>query len=313
MFPQDHIGIVADNANRRVTIFSTDTLTALEQIPLNADVIDAVITPDCNRAVVTSFGSRTMFQIDLCERPAMVIGSVVTSTNLEDVQLTPDGRFALAVDGSGVDQPIVSYSLRHNAIVSALTTNAQAVAISPACNGLVLAAVTQSDSVRRFTLDRNGILFDTGQQFAAGARPNNILFNPTGEFAFVAGRTGEVSVLSTALPDNITLLETLTASGLQQSLAMTRDGRHLFVLAAAEVGIYSFDPVAGNLTPERSFAHGLSIASFFGVEQIALDASETRLFISANGQVAVFTTYGLPLGTVAGASGPGGLAICRRC
>jgi hypothetical protein len=85
----------------------------------------------------------------------------------------------------------------------------------------------------------------------------------------------------------------------------------VFALSSEFVSIYSFDPVAGNLTFQRSFAHGLAIDSFFGVEQIALDASETRLFVSSIGSVAVFTTYGLPLGTVTGASGPGGIAICK--
>lgn len=73
-----------------------------------------------------------------------------------------------------------------------------------------------------------------------------------------------------------------------------------------------FDPVSGNLTLARSFAHGLSIAPYLGVDQIALDQRETRLFISANGQVAIFTTFGTKLGTVAGVAGPGGLAIGTR-
>jgi DNA-binding beta-propeller fold protein YncE len=107
------------------------------------------------------------------------------------------------------------------------------------------------------------------------------------------------------------LLGSAPSSPGPQSLAVTHDGKHVFALTASNVDIYAFDPVAGSLTLERSFAHGLQITPYYGVDQIALDACEEKLFISANGQVAVFTTYGLPLGNVVGAEGPGGIAICQ--
>lgn len=312
MYPHEHIGIVAENPNQRVSIFDTDTLEVVQQIPLQADVIDAAITDDCKVAVVSSFASKTMFQICLCARPAKLVGSAVSPTFLEDVAITPDGRFALSVDGSAANQDIVSYSIRKNAFVSTLPTDAQAVAISPADDGsLVLTAKFFANSVRRFAIDHRGNLVDTGQEFPAGFGPNNLVFSRDGRFAFVADFNNGVSVLSTLIPNNIILLGSARSSGQPQSLAVTSDSRHVFALGSTSVDIYSFDPVAGSLSLERSFAHGLTITSFFGVDQIALDHSETRLFISAVGQVAVFTTYGLPLGTVTGAAGPGGLDICR--
>lgn len=307
---KSHFGVIADFSAGRVSIFDTDTLTLLQHIPLEADVIDVALTSDCRRAVVTSFNSKTIFQIDLSERPAKVVGSATTATFLEDVQITPDDMFALSVDGSAENQNIVSYSLKKNAFVSTLATSAQAVAISPTCEGLVLTAVTSANSVRRFMINRCGDLVDTGQQFPAGTNPININFSPNGKFAFVVDFSGAVSVLSTVIPDQISLISTIPASSQLQSMAISRDGRHLFVLGSSNVDIFTFDPVSGSLVLARSFAHGLQITSFFGVDQIALDPSETRLFISATGQVAVFTTFGTLLGTVADVSGPGGLAIC---
>jgi 6-phosphogluconolactonase (cycloisomerase 2 family) len=310
LFPNCDFGIIADNSSGRVSIFDVKTLEALQHIPLKADVIDVAITRDCSRAVVSSFVSKTMFQIDLCEKYAKVIGKATTDTFLEDVALTSDDRFALSVDGSGKNQDIVSYSLKKNAFVSKIPANAQAVAVSPKGNGLVLTVVDQSDTVHRFTIDRNGSLTDTGQEFPAGGQPINVIFSRGGNFAFVAGFSpGGVSLLSTILPDQITLISTdVTQSS--QSMALSRDNRHLFLLGADNVYIYAFDPVAGHLTLERSFEHGLEIQSYYGVDQIALDASGTRLFISATGEVAVFTTYGIRLGSVKGVSGPGGIAIC---
>ena len=311
MYNRDHLGIVVENSRRRISIFNTNTQEVLQQLPIDADILDVAINSDCTRAFVTSFNSRTMYQIDLCAMPARIIGSAVSPTLLEDVALTPDGKYALSVDGSASNQDIVSYSSRQNAFVSSLPTSAQAVAISPRSRELVLTAEYFNSSVHRFVIRPDGSLEDTGQSFPAGAGPLNIIFSPSGEFAFVAANNdNSISVLSTLIPQNVILLGSVPSSVGPQSLAITNVGNHVFALTASNVDIYAFDPVAGSLRLERSFAHGLVITSYFGVDQIALDARETKLFISANGQVAVFTTYGLPLGNVVGAEGPGGIAIC---
>ncbi len=311
MAARDHLGIVVDNNNRRVTLFDINTQEVLQQLPLDADILDVAINSDCTRAFVTSFASMTMFQIDLCAMPARVIASAVASTLLEDVALTPDGKFALSVDGSGSNQAIVSYSARQNAFVSSLSTSAQAVAVSPRSRELVLTAEYFNDSVHRFVIHPDGTLEDSGQSFLTGTGPINIIFSPNGEFAFVAAqKDSSISVLGTLIPEDVVMLGSAPSSAGPQSLAITRDGRHVFALTASNVDIYAFDPVAGSLTLERSFPHGLGITSYFGVDQITLDAGETKLFISGNGRVAVFTTYGLSLGNVVGAAGPGGIAVC---
>jgi DNA-binding beta-propeller fold protein YncE len=311
MYTRDHLGIVVESGNRRISLFDTNTQEVLQQLPLDADVLDVAINSNCTRAFVTSFNSMTMFQIDLCAMPAQVIARTVASTLLEDVALTPDDKFALSVDGSAPNQDIVSYSTRLNAFVSSLPTSAQAVAISPKNRELVLTAQFFNDSVHRFVIHPDGTLEDSGQSILTGTGPINIIFSPSGEFAFVAAQNDiSISVLSTLNPQNVVMLGSAPSSASPQSLAITRDGKHVFALTASNVDIYAFDPVAGSLTLQRSFAHGLGISSFFGVDQIALDAQETKLFISGNGRVAVFTTYGLPLGNVVGAAGPGGIAIC---
>ncbi len=311
MYTRGYPGIVVESANRRVSIFDTNTLEVLQQLPIDADLLDVAVNTECTRAFVTSFDDRTMYQIDLCAMPARVVGSAVSSTFLEDVALTPDGKYALSVDGSATNQDIVSYSSRQNVFVSAQPASAQAVAISPRSRELVLTADFFNNSVHRFVIHPDGTLEDTGQSFPAGAGPINLVFSPNGEFAFVAANTDHrVNVLSTLIPPNVVLLGGAPSSEDPQSLAVTRDGRHVFALTAANVDIYAFDPIAGNLTFERSFAHGLTITSYYGVDQLALDAGETKLFISGVGQVAAFTTYGLPLGSVAGVQGPGGIAIC---
>jgi DNA-binding beta-propeller fold protein YncE len=165
--------------------------------------------------------------------------------------------------------------------------------------------------VRRFRFHSDGALEDTGQSFPAGLGPTNITFSPCGNFAFVSSRVeNRLLVLSTRDPENILLLGGAACTPRPQSMAVTRDGRHVFLLTAETVDVYSFNPVAGSLTLTRSFEHGHSIRNLTGTDQIALDACDERVFVVTLTQVAVFTTYGLPLGNVVGAEGPGGIAIC---
>lgn len=311
MMQYDGFGIVAEGSNQRVSIFDTKTLEVIQQIPLGVDAVDVAITRDCRYAVVASFDSRTMFQLCLNARHARVTGSAISETLLRDVALTPDGCYAISVDGAAANQDIVSYSLDKNEFVSSLPTSAQAVAVSPVTGGLVLTAEYFSNSVHRFMVNSSGALVDTGQSFPAGPNPNNLNFSPDGRFVFVANYSGGVSVLSTLIPDNVLLLGTAPSSGLTQCLAVSRDGRYVFALTTNNVDIYSFNPVAGSLTLLRSFAHGLTVTAYFGIERLALDATDTRLFISHDAGLAVFTTYGLPLGSVAGINDGRGVDICR--
>lgn len=310
LYPKCGLGIVVNNISHTISIFDTECLRVLQNIPVSADVIDVTMNDECSRAAISSFYSKTMFQLDLRGEFATIVGSATTTTYLEDVSMSPDGRFAVSVDGSAGGQNIASYSLEGNVFVSTLPANAQAVSVSPNTSGLILTAVQFANNVHAYLLARDGSIIDTGREFYAGLLPNNVNFSRDGSFAFISNNAGGgVSVLSTARPDQISLIAS-AGTTTSQSMAVSRDGRRLFVLGPSLVSIYAFDPVSGALLLERSFTHGLSIASFYGVDQIALDPSETRLFISANGQVGVFTTYGISLGTVQGASGPGGIKIC---
>ncbi|WP_129480051.1 hypothetical protein [Fictibacillus sp. S7] len=65
------------------------------------------------------------------------------------------------------------------------------------------------------------------------------------------------------------------------------------------------------LTPVGSFAHGLGVTGdFFGVDQMALDATQSKLFISLGGILAVLTASGTPLGTIPGVYANEGISTC---
>ncbi len=306
----NHFGILAENSLQQISIFDTDTLTVIQSIPLGAELYDVALTRDCQRVVITSYEGKTFFQIDLSGKYGELIGRYTVDTFLEDVDLTPDGRFAVSVDGGAENQNIVSYSLEQNIVVSSLPAEAQAVAISPTCNGLVLASIEKNQSVRRYEINNTGQLFNSEQEILVGQLPINIIFNQDGNYAFVLDFTGYITVLSTIIPHEINIISTLPTIDNPNCMAISKNSKHFFILGKDSVSIYDFDPIAGHLAYLRSFQHGLQITPYYGVDQITLDQSESRLFISAVGQLAVFTTYGTRLGTVNGVEGPGGIAIC---
>lgn len=308
-----NFGIVTEGSQDRISIFDADTLTVLHQIPLGIDAIDVVITPDCSRAVVISFGDKTLVQLDLQQETPIIIDTQVATFSLEDVDITPNGDFAVMVDGEGNDF-IQSYDLQNKIFVSILPTSAQAVAVSPNGNGLVLTGKVSTDMVRRFTIDNAGVLSDTGFEITSGGdNPINITFTPDGNFAFVSNFSDtNIGILNTQNPNNILLANVHDIINSPQTIVVSKDGTKVFVLTDATVEVFNFNPILATLTLVTSFAHGLSIISYYGVDQMALDITGTQLFISAgrSGVLATFKTDGTPLGNVPGIVANGGVAIC---
>lgn len=94
-------------------------------------------------------------------------------------------------------------------------------------------------------------------------------------------------------------------------IALSANEQLVFVLTATTVDRFSLNTATGVLTPLGSFAHGLTIPHYPGVTQIALDPTETKLFISGSSGradvLAVFSTLGVPLSIVAGIAANGGI------
>lgn len=312
---QTNFGIVTERGMRRFTIFDTDNLTVLHQINTPSyDYIDVAITSDCSRAVLSAFNDERLVQVDLTQDPPQVIDDAAVPLLAEDVALTPDNNFAVVTNGLTGPTPIISYSLLNETIAGTVPNmDLQAVAVSPNGNGLVLAAEVLSDVIRILTIDNTGNLTDSGITVATGGLdPINITFHPTGNFAFVPNlSSSDLSVFDTAGPT--TLLATIPTNTNPQTIVVTRDGNTVFVLTDSTVDVFTFTPSAPFLTPAFSFPHGLPLNTiFFGVEIMALDATQTKLFISSvnSNTLAAFTTDGTPLGTVPGVVAEGGVATC---
>ncbi|WMJ79878.1 hypothetical protein RBU49_13530 [Clostridium sp. MB40-C1] len=296
-------------------IFDTDNLTVLHTITLPAnDYIYITIAPDNSRAVVTSFSSSTLIQLDLLQEPPVVIDIELDpppSLPFEDVDITPDGRFALIADGGGTTA-VRSYSLLNKTMLSKLSAIANAIAVSPNGNGLVLVVETGDYKARSFNIDNNGILTDTGVETnTGGLRPINLTFSPDGKFAFVANRiSNDVGILDTKIPSSISLLNNVSTNSEPGTIVVSSDGKKIYVLTMHNVDVFNFTPEFPFLTQVNSFNHGTSNTASYGVDLMALNATENKLFISHYEDLSVFDTTGTPLGLVPGVQPyDGGVAI----
>ncbi len=313
---QQNFGIVTERNLGRITIFDTDNLTVLHQIPVPVyDYIDVAITSDCTRALVSAFTNQRLVQIDLTQEPPVVIDDVPAGQNAEDVALTPNDQFGVTVDG-GVPQGITSYSLPGQSIVDSIPNlDLQAVEVSPTGNGIVLGAARTTNQIRVLTIDNAGMLTDTGTLIGTGGvSPQNIAYHPSGNFAFVVNRqSDDIAVFDTGTnPVNPALLTNITTSNAPQTVIVSKDGTRVYVLTQDNVDVFSFSPSAPYLTPVTSFPHNVTIGTYVGVDQMTLDVSQTRLFISASGsgELAAFSIDGTSLGNVPGVEANGGVAAC---
>ncbi|MBN3526579.1 hypothetical protein [Paenibacillus apiarius] len=301
--------IAIERAIRRVSFVDTDTLTVAQQISIDGDIMDVAITSDFNKAVISAFLTQQLFEVDLRTDPPSVVHTFQSPTALEDVALSADNRFAVSVDGTSVGQlNMVSYRLGHGD-GSWIPADAQAVAISPDLSGRILTARYDAGRVRLYFIDNAGMLTDTGSEVMAGDTPLNLAYTPDGRFCFVANFfADEIVVLYTGNPAYFGETSRAPVIGHPQTIVVSKNGQRVYVLTTQEVASFEFDPVAQRLLLTGRFNHNLNIVSYFGVERMTLDATETKLIISGQNQLAAFDLTGTLLGIVPGVQSDGGVA-----
>ncbi|WP_027088035.1 YncE family protein [Cohnella panacarvi] len=304
--PRNYL-IAVERGQRRISFVDADTLAVAYQLGIDGDLIDVTVSSDYRTAVATAYEPGRLFEIDLTQDPPSVVHQYASQTPLEDVSITADNRYAISVDGlQQAPQDMISYRL--GADTAQLTaSDAQAVAASPVSSDIILASRAPQGRVRRYSIDAGGALTDTGQEVTAGEFPVNLAYTPDGQFAFAADRqSNQIIVLATG--QYLGETSRIASADEPQTIIVSADGDKVYVLSSQEVGIYAFDPVAQELTKTGTFLHHLAIPSYFGVDQMTLDANETKLFVAGSNQLEAFDLQGNPLGIVPGVEANGGLA-----
>ncbi len=300
-------GIAAEQGEQRLTFFDTQTLAVLHQLTVDFSPLDVTITPNANWAVVSSVSTPMLSRINLVVEPPVVAGTQTLEGFVQDVDITPNGIFAVAA----ADR-LYSYLIANDLIADNLTEGTIALAVSPNGNGLILAS-NRNDAValETFLIDSNGYLSTLGTVPGSfNFSITNIAFSANGNHAFVADFSG-VTVLDTSDPNNITKVgDTVSTNDIPFSFAVSRNGTTVYVLTVTAVDIFSFNAATGILTLVDSFQHGLSLGIIYiGVDYLGLDISETRLFVAGAGTLAAFTVTGQLVGSVAGVNSDAGVAL----
>ncbi len=240
-------------------------------------LFDVAITPNGLTTLVTNFGDKMVSFIDTSNPAApTLVGGVTLSFFAEDIELTPDGRFALVTNG-GFASRIAVIDVANRTLVEefgpvtgdpAPWTFGYYNAIAVAADGQTVLAADYFDAkVHTLTLDDAGHLTYVGaiempkqaiEPPVPAIRPINIAISPDGKTAIVATTLGSQTpdrkplfadmafpVLSITAPGQVKLASyakpTLNIMG-AQSIAFDPAGAKAYVSCVREMPDPAPDP-----------------------------------------------------------------------
>ncbi|KAA5538993.1 S8 family serine peptidase [Roseiconus nitratireducens] len=299
------LGVVANNESKMVTVFDTKTDQVLGsvELPTQALIGDVEIATDSGLAFVTDF-SQQLWVIDLTEgapKLADGINPIPVSTNAEDLDFTPDGRFLVVSDGSAI-MPLSVVDVATRTEIGTFDPNSAHSSVDVTEDGSVLVTSTSNTTVRRFEIDDAGTLSDTGEVLNVGG-PVNVYAAPGGETGVVI-RFGNVSSFRTDGLSLVTSRPNLRGPSNLNSAVFSPDGTRLYVRSdgannSGYVDVWGFNPSTGGMSqsplltisgidndPAGPLPNRLGV--FFGIDQIALSADGTELFVTQNDSVDIF-------------------------
>lgn len=342
-------------------VFDPDTLqiTASVELPLPpfAGVFDVVITEDLDKAYISCSDDSTIWIIDLSANPPALASGINpiqlnAFASADDLALTPDGRYLLAASNNWLNEGGSNMSvidLRTRVETSYYPFNPSsptAVDVAPDGSVVVGELVTStsntgSSRVRRFRIDRNGVLVDTGdvadvntvpavQNLLVPSYPQlpHFLDRLLARHTIYVGRPG-YGTMGTLRTNGLRPVDTETLAnptGIDlcfdpyRSMVYVRTNE-LGANGGAGVGNSRIDGYPYSALTGRFGALAMTVSlerragTAFGVEQTAVDGRSRRLFVSglAAGEVRVFDSVtGAAVGAITGPSLTWALGIAVR-
>jgi len=305
------IGMVADETSR-VTVFDAATNTVLGSvaIPPGGRVGDCTITLDGSLGFVTDFRG-LLWVIDLTSSPPTLapgINPIPISNNGEDTELSIDGRYLLVTDGSAF-QPVSVVDLATRAEVDTLSRGADFTSVDACEDGSVLVTSFAQASVQRLSLDSSGQLSDTGESLPLEGA-SNVYCAPGAATGFGIGG-GQLQ--SFTVP-GLAPLDTRAFDGMAICGAINAAGDLVVGRSTGSVNAikgFGYDPLNGQFGPLRFQRPVTSTRALFGMDQMAIEPTNERLYVPVAGGVAVYSlATGNLLTTMTGSSIVRPLGIC---
>ncbi len=290
------MGMVADSSGK-VHVFDagTNTVIGTVTLPVEGDFVvgDCAITPDGSLGLVADY-CYNLWVIDLLQSPpALAAGTnpVLISNPGEDLAITPDGKYAIAADGSGGDSipiSLINIAARQEVDTLSLADNHNSVDVLN--DGSILVTSWDSSSLYRLILPGGFVLIPTGEKLAVDY-PVNVVGSPTSGSGFITGYYDIVSFLVPGLQE----VDTRTLPGEGICGVMHPEGNKIYVRTCDYEGTnsfvvaYSFNSATGELGIDPLFTIPVTqCIAYFGIDQMAITPDGTRLYVSEAGLLNVY-------------------------
>jgi YVTN family beta-propeller protein len=228
-----------------------------------------------------------------------LVGTIHLDGEPLDVAITPDGRYAWVVDGSGNSVSVIDTKTR--------TVVQGPIEVGPAPRGIAItpnggrAYVTNSgdDTV---TVLNTATFRPVGEPIPVGKEPDGVAIAPDGSTAFVAQRGGDISVIDT---NSAEVIDTIDDSFGPSRITVTPDGRRAFVTNHLSDSVTAFSPagrtVIGSPIPVGTEPTGVATvpSGSFAYAASAVDGTLTQ----------IDTSIDLPIGAPIEFPGATGMAF----
>lgn len=239
----------------------------------DTSILDVAVTPDNRFALVSNFAGDTVYRIDLANPTApSVEGSVGLSFSAEDIDIAPDGSFAMVTGGLGESHvallDLAPFALTTTYTVTTSSAGASCVAIGPDGQTVVLCDSNNDRIIYGVVDPASGLMSES--TLATGSFPVNAAFSPDGKTVIVAnaGDTS-VNVYQVTAPGTLVAgTPPSVGSGLpggQQSIAFSPGGSEAYVL--------SEDPSPDQISVLDVLGPGTVILASSGAADLLGDAS----------------------------------------
>ncbi len=228
--------VVVDNPNSTLRMIDFGTTPATVYYTSATNLLgsegggrfDVAVTPDGKNALVSNFGDSTVYRVDISNpMDPVVTGCITNDFFAEDLDIAPNGKFALVTDGGfSPSLGIIDLSSFSTTLVYSITSGyANAVAIAPDNQTVVMADYFEGRIICG-ALGPTGLVSET-QLYTVSASgtetnlPVNVSISPDGKTVLAANaNTNEVNVFEIVSPGVIVPGVTPTVNGLYPGIYM---------------------------------------------------------------------------------------------
>ena len=195
-------------------------------------LLDVVVTSDGHYALVTNFVEEKVYFIDLSNptNPSLA-GSVDIGFRAEDIAITPDNKYALVTDGSGIQQ-IALIDISSMSLKTTYTLSDNLTATCVATNGnLVVICAYDNNSLIYGQFDPDNVI--SSENIITTNRPINATFSPDGQTLLVANALNASISVFQASGSTITpgTPSTIGVPDYPQSIAFSPDGTKAYLVS----------------------------------------------------------------------------------